>query len=402
VSISLRSRIRQGFLLGCVSGAALFALPIGQASAATTTSVAIESTFDSGVEGWTTPANEQSSLLGALCAEGFTCPQITHGSHATGGVENSGFVETKEGGVLALGLLAESKGSWESPEFTFLGVAGQRPTKVEFSLARRAQLSNLLALSGAQATYSVELVDKTTSSGSVAVVNGATLAGAEEWKSASTTISPDLLAKGDNYKVRIRTTFVTPAAVVPAGGVGYDNVVLTASRDEVEEGPKGPEGPAGPASPGGSDGSGGTNGTGSGAAGSSGAAAGNPEGSGGAKSTESEGGPSVARLREAIGSQGLAPTASLRGGKLTITGTCPKSIAGACTVRIKGMLTKTKAATSSGRAKIAQGGKHRFVVAVNPTARKTVKQTGKLLVKEWVRVGSTRVVLYKQLKVIAH
>jgi len=401
VSPSLRSRIRQGFLLGCVSGAALFALAIGQASAATTTSVAVESTFDSGVEGWTTPANEQSSLLGGLCIEGLTCPQVTHEPHATGGIGNSGFIETKEGGLVAVGLLAESKGSWESPEFTFLGVAGQRPTKVEFSLARRAQLANLLALSGAQATYSVELVDKTTPSGSVVVVNGATLAGTEEWKSASTTISPDLLTKGDNYKVRIRTTFVTPAAVVPAGGVGYDNIVLTASRDEAEEGPKGPEGPAGPAGPGGSDGNGGTNGTGSGTAGSNGSNAGNPEGSGGSKSTESEGGPSVAELREAIGSQGLAPTATLRGGRLTITGMCPKAIDGACTVRIKGMLTRTKVATSSGRAKIARGGKHRFVVAVNPQARTIVKQKGKLLVKEWVRVGSTRVVLYKQLKVVA-
>ena len=55
--------------------------------------------------------------------------------------------------------------------------------------------------------------------------------------------------KGDAYELRIRTTFVTPAAAVPGGGVGYDNFELTASRDGVEEGPKGPEGPAGTASP---------------------------------------------------------------------------------------------------------------------------------------------------------
>jgi hypothetical protein len=359
--------------------------------------VALASTFDGGVEGWTAPANEQSSLLGGLCIEGLTCPQVTHELHATGGVGNSGFIETKEGGLLAVGLLAESRGTWESPEFTYLGVAGQRPTKVEFSLARRAQLSNLLALSGAQATYTVELVDRSTPSGSVVVVNGAGLGGAEEWKSASTAISPDLLAKGDDYKVRIRTTFVTPAAVVPAGGVGYDNVGLTASRDEVEGSPKGPSGPAGP---GGNDGSKGTGG-GTGAAGTNGSNAESSGGFGAAKGTDGEGGPSVADLRQAIGSGGLAPTATLRRGKLTITGACPKSIDGACTVRLKGMLTRTKVATSSGRAKIARGGKHRFVVAVSPEARKAVKQRGTLLVKEWVRVGSTRVVLYKKVKVVA-
>lgn len=403
MSTSLRSRIRQGFLLGCVSGAALFAIAVGQASAATTTSVAVDSTFDGELEGWTKPANEQSSLLGVLpCAEGLTCPSVTDEFHATGGVDNSGYIETSEGGVLSIGLLAESTGIWESPEFTFLGVAGQRPTKVELTLARRAQLSNLLTLSGAQATYTVELVDKTAPSGTVVVVNGAPLPGAEEWKSTSTAISPDILTKGDNYKVRIRTTFVTPAAVVPKGGVGYDNVELTASRDEVEEGPKGPEGPAGPEGPGGgntSNGTGGANGTsgsgGSGAPGSSGQTR-----AGGTKGAEGSQGPSVADLRAAIGSRGLAATASLHKGRVVVTGMCPKSIKGACTVRIRGMLTRKRVATSSGRARIAAGGRHRFSVALNPKARGAVQKSGRLLVKEWVRVGNARVTVYKAVKLV--
>jgi hypothetical protein len=413
VSTSLRSRIRQGVLLGCVSGAALFALAVGQASAITATSVVVDSTFDSGVEGWTAAANEQNSLLGGpLCIEGLTCPQVTDEYHATEGVGKSGYIETKEGGLLAVGLLAESRGNWESPAFTYTGVGGQRPTKVELAIARRAQLTDLLSLPGASATYTVELVDKTTPSGTVVVVNGATLAGAEEWKSASTAISPSLLIEGNEYKVRIRTAFVTPAALVPAGGVGYDNVELTANRSETEEGPKGPEGPEGPQGPGGDNGSNGSNGT-NGAGGNAGPAGADGTngsngtstegngGAGGAKGANGSGGPSVAELREAIGSQGLSPTASLKRGKLTITGMCPKSIDGACTVRIKGMLTKTKVATSSGRAHIAQGGKHRFIVAVNPKAANALKTKGKLLVKEWVRVGTTRAVLYKQVKVVA-
>jgi uncharacterized membrane protein YgcG len=393
VSTSLRSRIRQACLLGCVSGAALLALAVGPAAAATTTSVAVDSMFNGEVEGWTHPANEGSGVLG-LCVEGLTCPRVTDEFHATGGFENSGYIETKEGGLLSVGLVAESTGIWESPEFTFLGVAGQRPTKVELTLARRAQLANLLGLPGAQATYTVELVDKTTPSGSVVVVNHAPLSGAEEWKSASTAIAPTVLEKGDAYKVLIRTSFVTPAAVIPAGGVGYDDIELTASRDEVEAGPQGPGGSDGSNGSKGSDGAGGSSGAG-------GANGTNPDGSGGAKGATGTGGPSVAELREAIGSEGLAATASLRKGKLTITGMCPKSINGACTVRLKGLLAKSKPATSSGRAKIAQGGKHRFVVTLNPKAVGVVKRQGKLLVKEWVRVDTTRVVLYKQLKVVA-
>jgi hypothetical protein len=401
LSTSLRSRIRQGFLLGCVSGAALFAIAVGQASAATTTSVAVDSTFNGELEGWTKPANEQSSLLGILpCIEGVTCPSVTDEFHATGGVGNSGYIETNEGGVLSVGLLAESTGIWESPEFTYLGVAGQRPTKVGLTLARRAQLSNLLTLSGAQATYTVELVDKTAPSGTVVVVNGATLPAAEEWKSTSTAISPDILTKGDNYKIRIRTTFVTPAAVVPKGGVGYDNVELTASRDEVEEGPKGSEGREGPAGAGGSKGGEGSDGSGAANGKTGKTSAGDQTGSKGTKGDKGSATLSAARLREVIGAQGLAATASLHKGHVVVTGMCPKSTKGACTVRIRGMLTRKKVATSSGRARIAEGGRHRFSVALNPKARGAVQKSGRLLVKEWVRVGKARVTVYKPVKLV--
>ncbi|HEY2056591.1 MAG TPA: hypothetical protein VGH14_21870 [Solirubrobacterales bacterium] len=359
--------------------------------------MAVDSSFDGGAEGWTA-GKEQTN---GICLEGLTCPSVTNEFHASGGIEKSGFIETKEGGLLSVGLLAESSGTWESPAFTYLGVAGQRPTKVEFTLARRAQLSNLLAMPGAQATYTVELVDKTTPAGSVVVVNSATLAGAEEWKSASTPIAPTVLEKGDSYRVRIRTSFVTPAAVVPAGGVGYDEVELTASREEAEAGPSGPEGPGGSDGSNGSKGSEGTdgkNGWNEGSTGSKGA--GGSEGNGGAKSATGAAGLTSAELRGMLGSRGLAGTASLHKGKVVVTGTCPKGIRGGCTVRIKGLLNRHEAATLSGRAKIAEGGRHRFVVALAPGARGAVQRQQQLLVKERVRVGNARVTLYKRLKLV--
>ncbi len=393
MSTSLRSRIRQAFLLGCVSGAALLALGLGQASAATTFSVALGSTFDGGAEGWTTAANEQG---GALCLEGVTCPAVSNERRATGGVENSGYIETKEGGVLSLGVAAESTGTWESPEFTYLGVAGQRPTKVELTLARRAQLASLLGLSGAGATYTVELLDKSTPSGSVVVVNRATLAGAEQWRQASTAISPGQLTKGDRYKVRIRTTFATPAAVVPSGGVGYDDVELTASREEADEAPKGPTSPEGG---GGSGANGGNGANGGGASGGAGSAGSNGK-AGGSDGTKESRGLSTAELRTAIGPQGLVGSAGLHSGELLVTGRCPKGIPGGCTVRIRGMLDRRHAATSSRTAKIGEGGRHAFVVAVVPSARAKVRRQHKLLVEERVRVGKARVTLYQQLRLI--
>jgi hypothetical protein len=409
VSTSLRSRIRQVCLLGCVSGAALFALA-GQASAATTVSVAVDSTFDGGQEGWTAAANEQNSLLGGpLCIEGVTCPSVTDERHATGGVEKSGYIETKEGGLLSVGLLAESTGTWESPAFTYLGVGGQLPTNVEFTLARRAQLANLLSLPGAQATYTVELVDKSSPSGSVVVTNAATLSGTEEWKAASTSISPSLLVRGDDYKVRIRTSFVTPVALVPAGGVGYDEVGLTASIEESQRGPEGRGGSDGSDGSNGSNGKNGTDGAGGssgsngsgGSNGTNGADGSGTNGNGGVKGVEGNGGGlSDAGLRSLIASSGLPGTATLQRGRLVVTGTCPKSIPGACTVRIRGMLNRHRAATTSGRAKIANGGRHRFTVAFRPSARRQLRQVKQILVKEWVRAGSARAVVYKRLKVV--
>jgi hypothetical protein len=386
--------------------------------------VAVNSPFEGSAEGWTAKPNEQNSLLGGpLCIEGLTCPTVADEFHATGGVEKSGFIETKEGGLLSVGLLAESKGIWESPEFFYLGVAGQEATKVEMTFARRAELADLLGLPGAGATYTVELVDKTTPSHTIVVVNNATLAGAEEWKSSSVSISPTLLTIGETYAVRIRTAFVTPAALVPAGGVGYDNVALTASLEN-NEGEKGKEGAAGPEGPAGGDGSNGTSGS-NGTNGSSGAtgnagATGNtgPSGTngtngadgkegnggkntsgGGTKGATGAGGVSSAELRGLISSQGLSG-ASLRNGRLIVTGTCPKAIKTACTVRLRGMVNRTKPATSTRRAKIAKGGKHSFAIALTPQAKRKYQSQSKILVKEWVRAGNARATVYKTLTLV--
>lgn len=384
MSISLRSRIRWACLLGCASGAALFLLGVGQASAATTVYPAGGSSFTGNAENWTTAENEQSSPLAGLCIEGVTCPTITDEYQSAGGVEGSGFIETKEGGLASVGLLVKSSGIWESPAFTYTGAAGQRPTKVELSIARRAELSGLLAISGAEATYTTELVDQSSPTGSVVVTNAATLAGSSEWKTESASIAPSLLTAGHSYKVLVRTTFVTPAAVVPAGGAGYDNVALRATKVEAEGGSNG------------NNGSGGSNGT-SNAGGGKGST-----GSAGKNGANGSNALSAAQLRRLISSHGLVERARRHGSWIVVTGKCPKAIRRACTVRLRGMLTRHKTATVSRRAKIGKGARHQFIVSVRPGARHKVKGMRKILVKEWVRAGKTRVSVYKRLSLVGH
>ena len=70
MSNSLRSRIRQVFLLGCASGAALLVLAVGQASAATYPGGG--STFTGSAEGWTGKTECQSitKIIPVLLCEG--------------------------------------------------------------------------------------------------------------------------------------------------------------------------------------------------------------------------------------------------------------------------------------------------------------------------------------------
>lgn len=375
-------------------------LAVGGASAATTVYPAGGSSFTGGPEGWTPGPNAQKSVLGgALCVEGLTCPTVADEFVPNGGADGTGYLQTHEGGLLSVGLLAESSGTWESPAFTYGGAAGRQPTEVRFSLARRSELEGLLALPGAEASYTAELVDESAPTGSVVVTDAVALSAAGGWKTASASVAPSSLTPGHSYKVKIVTTFVTPAAVLPAGGVAYDDVRLSASRSEAEGGSGGNGGSDGGNGSNGGNGTGGADSTsGNGTAGSKGTHG--SRGGHGAKGARGARGLSSAQLRGIIASHGLVARARLHRGWVVITGKCPKAVHRSCTVRLRGMVDRRRPATVTRRARIRRGGRHHFIVAVRHGARAKVRRRRRILVKEWVRAGHTRVTLYRRLRLL--
>jgi hypothetical protein len=182
-------------------------------------------TFATGTGGWT-----QTISQTGVCVPAVTCPQVTNSFQPSGGADGpgDGYVSTAQGGLAQVGLLATSSGVWQSPAFTYSGAAGRAPERVTFTMSRRANVSALLAVTGASADYTVELIDQSGGS-NVTVIDHQSLASTGTWSAVpAVTVNPSLLKLGDSYSVRITTRFITPAAVVPSGSADYDNVDLRA------------------------------------------------------------------------------------------------------------------------------------------------------------------------------
>src|SRR5262249_100253 len=134
VSISLRSRIRGAFLLGCASGAVLIVLVVGQAKAATYP--AGGSTFSGSAEGW--KASDSCKAL-ALVELPLVCTHSA-GYDGTAGSPPGSFAATAEIPVNLIGAFKQEVVA-ESPSFTAdAGGAGS------LSLSREFEPGGLLGL----------------------------------------------------------------------------------------------------------------------------------------------------------------------------------------------------------------------------------------------------------------
>jgi hypothetical protein len=356
VFISLRNRIRRAALLGCVSGAALFALTAGQASAATYPGGG--STFTGGAEGWKVAAKE-CKVLGLL---EVLCGTEGSGYDATAGVPAGSFADKAQIPVSALGLFKANFVD-ESPVFTAgAGGAGS------LSLSRQFLPGALVSLTPTL-TYSAFLVDKSTNTKQKAFTE--TLEAEAPFATKTGGIS---LTAGDTYVVQIEasTTASSLLGVLTETSSSFDNVVVT--------GPNATGGNPGEEIPGGGGGNG-NNGNNGG------------EGNGGA------GGVSAARLESMMQSSLIGP-AVLKGNKLTVKAKCPAKLNATCSLGITGMLSKKKPATATRKAKVKKGKTKAFALKVKPAALKTVKTKKKLLFKETAKVGKSKVTVYKTLKLV--
>ena len=164
-----------------------------------------------------------------LCVPPVVCPLIDNNLVGAGGADGGSYLETGFLAILTTELTTNS-GIWTSAPFTFNGTGGATPASVTFDMARRSDVEGLLGVNALnRATYSVDLVN-TSVPGVISVISDAPLAGAPDWESiASVGINPALLTVGQNYRIRVTTTYKTVAALLPMGSADYDGVRLNTS-----------------------------------------------------------------------------------------------------------------------------------------------------------------------------
>lgn len=353
MSTSLRNRIRQSALLGCVSGAALLVLAVGQASAATYPGGG--SPFSGSAEGWTLTAS--CKVPAPLCT-------TTGGYDDTAGNPSGSLSDKVEMIVGALGLVT-GEAVETSPSFTAADSGA-----ATLSLQRALEVSELLALtSGVE--YTANVVDNTTGTRQKAfaeTVEGATGFGAKQ--------GPVALVAGHSYAIEIDAT--TKSSLANLGLFGHttfrvDNVALTSTPN------------------GGNSGNGGNGDNGGNGAEGSGGGSGGKAGSGGVSS---------ARLESLIKSSSLIGPAVLKGNRLTVKAKCPAKVGTTCTLSLQGLLNRHKAATAGRRARVKKGKTKKFALVVKPAARKVVRKRSKLLFKETVRAGKAKATVYKSLRLV--
>jgi hypothetical protein len=306
--------------------------------------------FESGDGGWT-----NSSSFDGSCIPPLLCPTITNSRETSGGGSGAGFIRTGfTGAAGVLGVAGTATGTWESPQFSYSGAGGDAPTSVRFTMDRRANVEQLLAVAGNLATFSVQLVDVSSPGGSLTLIEKGTLAGSGNWGPvAAVAVNPARLTMGDRYKFKIDSSYTTGTSVLVTGSADYDNVVLRASTG------------------------------GSGGAGSNG-----------------DGSLTDSKLFSLIQSSSLIGPAILKGNRLTVKVRCPAKVGTACRTTLQGLLKKHKPATSTRKAKIAKGKTKRFVLKVKPKALEKVAKRKRLLFKETVKAGKAKATVYKSLKLV--
>ena len=362
MSISLRKRIRQVCLLGCVSGAALLVPVVGQASAATYPGGG--STFTGSSEGWTAKAECPPVPLQLLCSAEVGYDGTT--GHPAGSLADKTSITLNLLGVF------HSEVVETSPSFTASGGGGGT-----LSLERQFENAELLALAP-KVEYTAYLVDKTSNTKQKAVTE--VVEGASPFLAKNGAVT---LVAGHGYAVEVDATVKSTALSLGLLGsttFRLDNVSVA--------------GPDAPATPGSNAGAGGGNG-GSGGNGGAG-----EEGGGGGKGGSGSGGVSSDRLESLIKSSSLIGPATLKGNRLSVKAKCPAKVNATCTISLQGMLTRKKAATAGRKAKVKKGKTKNFALTVKPPARKVVKTKSKLLFKETVKAGKAKATVYKSIKLV--
>ena len=339
-------RIKAAALM--VTGASAIGLFAPQLAGAASTAYppnAEDRTFHTSPGGW-----HDFTSSGGLCIPNVNCPTVTNEYVASAGAGGSsdGYLRTRISSLLGVG--ATSRGIYQSPSFTYNGIAGGQPDALTLGIERRSTLSSFLDGTGNSAEYSVDLVDVSQGGTETSVIDNKPIGDQNSWIVSNASIPSGDLTVGDDYRVRIISEFVSGAQVVPGGSVGYDNVVLTAKS---------------PGAP-------------------------NP-GSGGRKHIRRQ-------LRH-----GLGPAVQ-KGKHLTVKVKCPRSVRPRkCRMKVAALATHHgPRATNARKARIGAGQKRHLRLRVKHAYSKKLAHRKRVLVKEKVRIGHQKFTVVKAVRVIRH
>ncbi len=171
--------------------------------------------------GWT-----GSSEAEGLCVPVLLCPVVSNDFESSGGAGGAGdgYLRTEAASIASVG--GTVRGIWQSPAFIYNGVGGAQPDEVTFSMARRSDVDQLLAVLG-DASYKVELVGI---GGALTVIDTTQMNDTPTFSTTPTVdVDPNQLTVGSPYLIRITSEFEVPVSVFPNTSADYDNVVLAAT-----------------------------------------------------------------------------------------------------------------------------------------------------------------------------
>ena len=314
--------------------------------------------------GWTSSTGSEG-----VCLAPVLCASVTNSYQPSGGADGSGFIRSAYQGVAgATAVGGTTTGTWESPAFTYEGAGGAAASAVGFSLDRRSNVDQLLAVAGNSAEYTVRLLDLDEGGEATTLIAPTTLAGADSWTNVTRgSVPPGALDTGHHYRIQIVSTYTTGTAILASGNADYDNVVLSAS-----------------------DG----NSAGKGGAGGKGKGKGGGSGNGSGALTE-------ARLLELL-RQATPGTAVVSGNgkRLFVRVNCPRKIGHACRTTAQGLLNKHRPATLKRTVRLRRGKSKLLALRVKPAARRKLAAHKRLLVRQKVHAGKTVATVYKRRKLV--
>jgi hypothetical protein len=310
--------------------------------------------FDGGPSGWTPSSSAEGTCLSPLL-----CASVENTHQASGGADGGGYIRSAYTGVVgAMAVAGTTTAVWQSPRFSYGGAAGEAPTAVSFTLDRRANVDQLLSVSGSSAEYTVQLLDLSEAGETTTLVAPTTLAGAETWTEVSRGgLDPEALVAGHDYRIQITSRYTSGTSSLVDGSADYDNVVLSAVRRGAEE-----------------------------------------EG-GDARGGDRSGALSTRRLEDLL-REATPGTAVLRGNRLFVQVRCPRKVGRTCRTTAQGLLAKRRPATRKRTVRLRKGKSRLIALRVKPKARARLAKRKRLLVSQKVRAGRVTATVYKTRKLI--